>query len=94
MCPLWAVPRFYAKRLTSERRVTWKRFKKKRGELVSYEARLLELQRVKIFSHRNVYGIDLGPVAVSSLRFLFGSIPSAKARMFLGVERNPFAAAS
>ena len=41
------------------------RRQKERGELISAEKRLQELQKVKMFiADRNVYGIDLNPVAV------------------------------
>ena len=38
---------------------------KELGEVISYEDRFTELQKVKMFiADRNVYGIDLNPVAV------------------------------
>ena len=41
------------------------RKEKETGEIISYEKRLNELQKVKMFiADRNVYGIDLNPVAV------------------------------
>lgn len=44
------------------------RKEKETGEIISYEKRFNELQKVKMFiADRNVYGIDLNPVAVGSL---------------------------
>ena len=41
------------------------RKEKETGEIISYEKRFNELQKVKMFiADRNVYGIDLNPVAV------------------------------
>lgn len=44
---------------------SYPRKEKETGEIISYEKRFNELQKVKMFiADRNVYGIDLNPVAV------------------------------
>ena len=49
------------------------RKEKETGEIISYEKRFNELQKVKMFiADRNVYGIDLNPVPLNWRRFLCG----------------------
>lgn len=65
------------------------RKEKETGEIISYEKRFNELQKVKMFiADRNVYGIDLNPVAVELAEVSLWLNTIYEAALCLGLARS------